>query len=87
MSANDRTTESSEAQVLSYEPTIVRHGPIMDGRQLMHLFLFRTERSFRRAAQAGRLPVPVFRLEGRRGWFARTSDVERWLAQTSPPAP
>ena len=72
---------------MTYEPSVVRRGPIMDGRQLMQVFLYRTERSFRRAAQAGRLPVPVFRLEGRRGWFARTEDVERWLAQAPHSAP
>lgn len=49
----------------------------------MAVFLYKTERSFRRAAQSGRLPVPVFRLEGRRGWFAKTSDVERWLETAS----
>lgn len=55
------------------------HGEIMDSDALAELFKFGSERSFRRAAAGGHLPVSVFRISGRRGWFARTRDVAAWL--------
>lgn len=56
------------------------HGDLMDGHALTALFKFSSPRSFRRSAAKGSLPVSVFRLPGRRGWFARTRDVAVWLA-------
>lgn len=52
----------------------------MDSRALTALFKFGSDRSFRRSACKGTLPVSVFRIPGRRGWFARTEDVAVWLA-------
>lgn len=52
----------------------------MDSRALTALFKFGSDRSFRRSARKGALPVNVFRIPGRRGWFARTEDVAVWLA-------
>lgn len=52
----------------------------MDSRALTALFKFGSDRSFRRSACNGTLPVSVFRIPGRRGWFARTQDVAAWLA-------
>lgn len=54
---------------------------LMASRELMVLFKFRSDRTFRRAAAAQRLPVRVFQLPGRRGWFAKTDDVRLWLTQ------
>jgi len=52
----------------------------MDSRALTALFKFGSDRSFRRNACKGTLPVSLFRIPGRRGWFARTEDVAAWLA-------
>lgn len=52
----------------------------MDSQALIALFKFGSDRSFRRSACKGRLPVSVFRIPGRQGWFARTEDVAVWLA-------
>lgn len=62
------------------------HGELMDSQALAALFKFRSGRAFRRSASKGALPVSVFRVPGRRGWFARTRDVGLWLtsASTSP---
>lgn len=73
-----------------------QHGELMTGRDLIGLFRYGSERAFRRAAIAGRLPIAVMRLDGRPGWFARTRDVARWLdefdlsmepASSKPPTP
>lgn len=59
---------------------IEKHGELMDSASLEALLRFGSNRSFRRAAAAGALPVRVFRIEGRSGWFARTEDVAVWLS-------
>ena len=56
-----------------------RFGELMKGRDLAGLLGFGSDRSFARAAASGQLPIPVFRMKGRRGWFARTRDVAAWL--------
>lgn len=68
-----RTTAGSARLLASY-------GELMDSRALTALFKFGSDRSFRRSACKGTLPVSVFRIPGRRGWFARTEDVAVWLA-------
>ncbi|MFC6187688.1 hypothetical protein ACFPZE_07080 [Pseudoxanthomonas mexicana] len=60
---------------------VALHGELMDSQALVALFKFGSERSFRRSASKGALPVTVFRVPGRRGWFARTRDVAAWLAE------
>lgn len=40
---------------------------------------FSSAEAFRTAVHSGRLPVPVFKIPGRQGWFARSTDVAAWL--------
>lgn len=56
-----------------------RHGEMMTGPELVAALRFGSARSFRRAAASGRIPVPVTRVPGRQGWFARTRDVADWF--------
>lgn len=58
---------------------LAKHGELMDGRAIQALLKYPSDRQFRRAVAAGTVPVPVFRLDGRRGWFARTDQVGAWL--------
>ena len=56
------------------------YGELMDSDALMRLFGCPSERALRRAAMRGALPIKVFRVPGRPGWFARTQTVAAWLA-------
>lgn len=56
-----------------------RYGELMPGSAIRTFLHFTSDRSFRRAAAKQALPVAVFRVPGRRGWFARTRDVSAWL--------
>lgn len=58
-------------------------GPLMGGNELQRALGFKSSVTFRRDARLGRLPVEVFEVEGRRGKFALTSDVARWLYRVS----
>lgn len=40
---------------------------------------FASTEALSRARLAGRLPIAMFRVPGRRGWFAATRDVKAWL--------
>ncbi len=64
-----------------------RYGELMDSTALTEFFKFPQERALRRAASKTGFPVPVFRLAGRKDWFARTRDVAAWLARLTPLPP
>lgn len=71
---------SSKSPAYPYESDLLaRHGELMDGAALMALLHMNHERTLRRAIASNTLPVSVFRLAGRKGWYARTRDVAAWL--------
>jgi len=55
------------------------YGPLVSGRELARLAGFKTTDALRMAEQRGRLGFQVFRINGRRGRFARIEDVASWL--------
>lgn len=57
-----------------------RYGPLMCSRDVQHALRFRTAEGFRAARSRGRLPLAMFRLPGRRGLFAKTSDVVKLIS-------
>jgi len=63
-----------------------RFGPILGAPDLWLILGFRTADAFRKAVERGKAPVPTFTLPNRRGRFALTADVVRWLESLSPAA-
>ena len=57
-----------------------RHGELIGGRALARCLGYRTDRAFQLAARSGTLPIVTFELSGRRGRYAKTESVARWLA-------
>ncbi len=57
------------------------HGPMMFGPALHQALGYRSSDAFRQAARRGTVPVYVFSIENRRGKFALTKDVAKWLAK------
>lgn len=55
------------------------YGPLIGGEELMRAAGFRTANAFKLAVRRGRVGFNVFQITGRRGQFARTSDVAEWL--------
>lgn len=55
-----------------------RYGLVVGGRDLARLLGFRSSQAFKIACARGKVPVVVFEIPGRRGKYARTSDVIRW---------
>lgn len=58
-----------------------RFGPIMGGSDLYAALGFKTYAAFHRSKRQNELGVYVFGLPRRKGWFALTDDVARWLSQ------
>lgn len=54
-------------------------GPIVAGTALSRALGYPSQAAFRQAAYRERLPIPVFKIEGRRGYFALTADIATWL--------
>ena len=58
------------------------YGPLIGGKDLVKVLGFRTHASFRQAVRLNKLVgINTFEIEGRRGRFALTADVEIWLNQ------
>ncbi|MBS0217671.1 MAG: hypothetical protein JSR63_05765 [Proteobacteria bacterium] len=77
--AENRAGPPQELSVLEADGLLAKHGELMNSQALATFFKFGSDRSFRRSAEQGTLPVRVFRIQGRKGWFARTVDVAQWL--------
>ena len=61
------------------------HGPILSCPMLWRLLGYRSVDAFRKAVQRKTVPVETFTIPSRRGRFARTADVVRWLDTLTQP--
>lgn len=57
-----------------------KYGPLISGAQLVKVLGYQSDAAFRKALQRKLVPVNIFRIENRRGYFARCDDVAAWLA-------
>lgn len=64
-----------------------RYGATLGGPELYAALGFKSYAAFHRSKQLGELGVHVFKLAGRRGWFALTTDVAEWLSANAEKAP
>lgn len=74
MSAKVRPVAASVAQWLLQE-----HGPLLDAATTAKVLGFRNPDALRQARRDCRLPIPMFKIPGRRGWFAATLKAAEWV--------
>lgn len=74
MPLTDRDAAELERRLLR------EHGELIGGTALARGLGYRTARAFQVAVQRERIPIETFTLAGRRGRFARTFELARWLA-------
>ncbi|OIQ75753.1 hypothetical protein GALL_425750 [mine drainage metagenome] len=55
------------------------YGPLVGGDTLIKLLGYRSGESFRQAQYRGTVPIDVFSIPNRKGKFAFTNDLVRWL--------
>lgn len=58
---------------------VQEYGPLLDAAATAKAMGFRTSDALRQARRDGRLTIPMFKIKGRRGWFASTPAVAAWL--------
>jgi len=56
--------------------------PLMTSPETARAMGFKTVSALSKARLAGRLPIPMFTVPGRRGWFASTERIRAWLEHT-----
>jgi len=82
----------AELEAVILDDLLRRWGPLLQGEALRSALGFPTMTALRQAITRGTTPVPVFKIDGRRGRYAHTWTVARWLASqgtagtTPPPA-
>jgi len=64
-----------QADIDSYLPRV----PLLSAADTARLLGFPSTGALAKARQAGRLPIEMFQVPGRRGWFAATPTVRAWL--------
>jgi hypothetical protein len=55
--------------------------PVVTGEQLQKALGFKSIDALRQAISRKKMPVPVFELENRRGKYALTKDIAKYLAE------
>ncbi|MDR9837807.1 hypothetical protein [Herbaspirillum huttiense] len=58
-----------------------QYGPLLSGENLRLALGYASKEAYRMAMARKTLPVPVFDIEFRRGKFALTLDVAKWLVE------
>ena len=58
-----------------------QYGPMLSGAHLCAALGYPSREAFRQALARNTVPIPVFRIENRRGKHALVKDVARWLAE------
>lgn len=55
------------------------HGPIMQNKALFQALGFNSYRVFYEHLKNEQISLKIFKIDSRRGWFARTQDVANWI--------
>lgn len=55
-------------------------GYVVGNAGLRQVLGFPSQSALRQAITRGDVPIPVFTIEGRKGWFALAHDLAAWLA-------
>ena len=57
------------------------YGPVLSGESLIKSLGYVSKGAFRQSITRKTVPVHIFRMEGRRGYYALTKDVSKYLAK------
>jgi hypothetical protein len=61
------------------EKLLEQHGPLMTGENLYKALGYKSWAGFAKAVRSGAVEVDIFNLPGRKGRYAKTSDVANWI--------
>ena len=57
------------------------YGPVLNGENLTKSLGYVSREAFRQSVVRETVPVPIFKMEGKRGYYALTKDVAMYLAK------
>ena len=77
MTKKDFDGKTLDDQQLNY--LLEKYGALMTGKALWRTLGFQNSAAFRQAKAKERLGLRVFSIPNRRGTFAHTREVDRWL--------
>jgi hypothetical protein len=55
------------------------YGAILDSSATAKSLGFKNVSALHQARRSGRLPIVMFKIDGRRGWFSRVKEVGAWI--------
>lgn len=84
MTENTRHPVQESLEAIILDELMCRWGPLLQGDALRRALGFPTMTALRQAIARGTAPVPLFKIEGRRGRYALTWTVAHWLASHVP---
>ena len=58
---------------------LTKYGPLIGGSDLYKALGFKTYSSFKLAKARSQIPIHIFQIPERKGWFALTLDLSDWL--------
>jgi hypothetical protein len=61
------------------EKLLEQHGPLMTGESLYKALGYKSWAGFAKAVRSGAVEIDIFNLPGRKGRYAKTSDVADWI--------
>jgi len=67
------------SQLVSDVELFLPRTPILSAAETARAMGFPSSEALSKARQTGQLPIPMFQLPGRRGWFAARHVVKEWL--------
>ncbi len=67
----------------TFQMLVKSHGFILSAGVTAKALGFASTDALRFARAGGRLPIQMFPVAGRRGWFASAEDVAKWLDETT----
>lgn len=63
-----------------HEELMAKYGAMLFGKELHRTLGYATPEAFRQAVSKNTVPVPIFSIKNRRGKFALSKDVAKWLS-------
>jgi hypothetical protein len=73
--------EMSELERVLEEDLLKLYGPVLSGEKLTKSLGYISQDAFRTSIARKTVPVPIFKMDGRRGYHALTKDVASFLAK------
>ncbi len=73
--------ELNDLEKMLEEDLLKLHGPVLTGESLTRSLGYVSKDAFRQSIARETVPVPIFKMEGRRGYYALTKEVAKYLAK------